>query len=117
VFCGEVIVSPPRSGASATVEVTRRVGAHHLDARYQLPAARDGERPAGVADIAGCVLHREGLGCDGVRAVTTEAPQSNRSRACRNGNWKMASRDWRAKATSPEPKVQNLPTGDRGAPA
>ena len=24
---------------------------------------------------------------------------SNRSRACRNGNWKMASRDWRRKAT------------------
>ena len=44
-------------------------------------------------------------------------PISNRSQACRNGNWKMASRDWRRKATSPDLKFQNLPTRDSGAPA
>jgi len=42
---------------------------------------------------------------------------SNRSRACRNGNWKMASRDWRRKATSPHLTFQNLPARDSGAPA
>jgi hypothetical protein len=42
---------------------------------------------------------------------------SNRSRACRNGNWKMASRDWRRKAISPHLKFQNLPARDSGAPA
>jgi hypothetical protein len=31
-------------------------------------------------------------------------PISNRSQARRNGNWKLASRDWRRKATSPDPK-------------
>jgi hypothetical protein len=39
---------------------------------------------------------------------------SNRSRACRNGNWKMASRDWLDKATSPHLKFQNLPARTRG---
>jgi hypothetical protein len=39
------------------------------------------------------------------------------SRACRNGNWKMVSRDWRRKATSPDPRVRNLPVRDSGAPA
>jgi hypothetical protein len=42
---------------------------------------------------------------------------SNRSRVYRNGNWKMATGDWRRKATSPEPKVRNLPAKDSGAPA
>ena len=42
---------------------------------------------------------------------------SNRSRVCRNGNWKMASGDWRRKATSPEAKFQNLPARHSGAPA
>ena len=37
---------------------------------------------------------------------------SNRSRTCRNGNWKMASGDWRRKAPSPEAKFQNLPARD-----
>jgi hypothetical protein len=41
---------------------------------------------------------------------------SNRFRACRNGNWKMA-RDWRCKATSPHLTFQNLPARDSGAPA
>jgi hypothetical protein len=42
---------------------------------------------------------------------------SNRSQACRNGNWKMASRDWLDKATSPHLKFQNVPARDSGAPA
>jgi hypothetical protein len=42
---------------------------------------------------------------------------SNRSLACRNGNWKMVSRDWRHEATSPDRKFQNLLTRDCGAPA
>jgi hypothetical protein len=31
----------------------------------------------------------------------------HRSRAGRNGNWKMASRDWLEKATNPHLKFQN----------
>jgi hypothetical protein len=42
---------------------------------------------------------------------------SNQSRACRNGNWKTASRDWRRKATTPHLRAQNLSTGDLGVPA
>jgi hypothetical protein len=35
----------------------------------------------------------------------------------RNGNWKMASRDWRRQASSLDRKFQNLPARDSGAPA
>jgi hypothetical protein len=34
-----------------------------------------------------------------VRPIIVRSDVSNRSRACRNGNWKMASGDWRRKAT------------------
>ena len=44
-------------------------------------------------------------------------PHRTRSPACRNGNWKMASRDWRSKATDPGLKLQDLPAGDSGGPA
>jgi hypothetical protein len=53
----------------------------------------------------------QSLLCRGGRIQHT----SNRSRACRNGNWKMVSRDWRHEATSPDRKFHNLLTRDCGA--
>ena len=43
-------------------------------------------------------------------------PISNRSAACRNGNWKIVSRDWRYKTTARGPKVWKLPARDWGQP-
>ena len=47
--------------------------------------------------------------CAGCPRQTGLRHISNRSRARRNGNWKMASRDWLDKATSRHLKFQNVP--------
>jgi site-specific DNA recombinase len=76
-----------------------------------ITAIVDGTAPgrglyASVALDTRCAALRTGL-----------RPISNRYAARRNGNWKMASRDWRRKATDPGPKVWKLPARDTGAPA
>src|SRR6516164_1480524 len=40
-------------------------------------------------------------------------PLSNRSAACQNGNWKMASRDWHRKTAGSEPKSSKFVARDR----
>jgi hypothetical protein len=85
-------------GANAVI----RVGEHRLctESDVRQVDARAGELAAKPAALQ-----------TGLRHI------SDRSRACRNGNWKMPSRDWRRKATGPDPKMQNSPTRDSGAPA
>jgi hypothetical protein len=48
---------------------------------------------------------------------TSLSEKSNRSPLCRNGNWKIASRDRRPKPAPQEPKCQKLRTRDWGTPA
>jgi hypothetical protein len=86
--------------------------ANGTSARWILESPVDGTAPANLT-VTGLAkaLPRSWAPQTGLRHT------SNRSRACRNGNWKMASRDWRCNATSPHLTFQNLPARDSGAPA
>jgi len=88
--------------------IVRNMADHSCSTAFGLGGEQSGTLPGYLG---------EGFICSGFGVVMVVPDAPTASPAHRNGNWKMASRDWRQKPTGPGPKLWKLPTRDSAARA